>query len=696
MIVRKRIGGARAVTACALCLAALGGAWFAPGAHAITTRLFSLDSAGVLAAGKLEGTAVHSDGSVTPGVETRRFALEGVGVARSLLVRADGSALVGTGNQGKIYALIGDRFESFAETGELVVTSLVAGRGGVVYAATIPHGKIFSIDSKGKATLFAQPAGAEHVWALAVDTKRATLFAATGPEGKVFAIDAKGKSEVYLDVEAANVMALALDTDGTLYAGTDGEALLYKIRAPGRGEVLYDFEGNEVTALAVREGVLAVAANLFPSTAPVIKKPKGDEKDDGKTTDKTEIDKSTDRPKPGSGKLWRIDAGGQARMLFSPDEGHLTAVEWGEGGVIYAGTGKGGSVHRVNPDGTHAAWIDVDERQVLALSLAGANPMLTTGDGAALYKVLTGKAREAMWTSKVLDAEFLSRWGALSWRGEGKLAFQTRSGNTDKPENAWSEWSSALTAPGPMRSPSARFLQIRAQLDTEKPAVIYAVTAYYLPQNQQARLKGFSVAPKKATGQQRSGGAASEGRQSEAPTTTYAAEWSVDNSDADTLRYRLAYRREGRATWLPLLKETEILTRTSYEWITEGVPDGFYRLRLEATDELATPVADVLRTTLDSEPFLVDNHAPHLDGLAWTAGVLRGVARDDLGPITSLEHAVDGGDWVPFNPEDALFDTERESFAVALGVAQGTHVIAVRTTDARRNVGVAELEVTVK
>jgi hypothetical protein len=697
---KKRGLGGKLVSTVMKCLVAFALALFGvAGVRAVTTRHFSLDSARVLAAGKLDGTTVHSDGSVRPGVETRRLALAGVGVARALLVRSDGTAFVGTGNQGTIYKVANDQATVFAETKELAVTSLATGFGGALFAATIPKAKIFRVDAAGKTSVFATPDKAEHVWALAFDEKRATLFAGTGPEGKVFAIDAKGKSEVYLDTDATHVMALALDRDGTLYLGTDGEALLHKVRAPGRSEVLYDFEGNEITALAVRDGVLAVAANNFPRPTPTPQKPKSDDaKDDGKTTDKTESDKGTERPKPGSGVLWRVDAGGRARKLFAPDEGHLTAVEWADGGAIYAASGKSGDIFRVEDDGSYASWIDVDERQVLALALSGAPPMFTTGDGAAVYRVVVGKAREATWTSKVLDAEFLSRWGGLSWRGDGKLQFQTRSGNTDKPEHGWSEWSSPLTASGPIRSPAARFLQIRARLDTDKPSLIYAVTAYYVPQNQPATLRNLNVAPKKsgAGGRGGGGGGQVEARKTEAPTSVYVAEWEVTNPDGDDLRYRLSYRRDGGTVWLPVLKETEVLTKTNHEWNTEGIPDGYYRVRVTASDELDNPASGMLEAKLDSEPFLVDNHAPRIENLAWAGGVLRGVATDSLGPVSRLERAVDGGDWLPFDAEDGIFDTEREPFAVPLDLAKGTHVVAVRAFDARRNSVVAEIEVTVR
>jgi hypothetical protein len=298
--------------------------------------------------------------------------------------------------------------------------------------------------------------------------------------------------------------------------------------------------------------------------------------------------------------------------------------------------------------------------------------------------VLPGRASDALWTSKVLDAQFPSRFGELTFRGEGKLSLQTRSGNTEKPDDGWSEWSAPLTAPGPIRSPGARFLQIRARLDTAAPSTLYAVQAYYLPRNQPTTLKEITVKPNPP----KRGDAGGE----DGPTTQYKVEWKLDNPDGDRLRFRLSYRPEGRSDLRPILRESEILTKTSYEWNTEGVPDGYYRVRIEASDELDNPDRTVARDYGDSEPFLLDNHPPTVDGLRVDRGVLRGVARDAQGPVSKLEYALDGGDWKPFHPRDDLFDTREEAFEVALpGLAKGTHVVAVRVRDARSNMASAEI-----
>ena len=665
-----------ALCACALLLAAA--------AHAISTRQFVLDSATVLSEGKLEGTAVLSSGAVVPSVGTRRLALENVSVACSLLVRPDGSAYVGTGNDGKIWKLIGDKASVFCETGEMLVTSMLMAPDGTLYAGTLPKAKVFAIDKQGKAKLFVQPPNAEHVWALAYDDKKKTLFVATGPKGELFAVDAQGKADVYYRGASTHLMSLVRDANGTLYAGTSDDALLVRIEGPSRAEVVYDFEGNEVTALALRDGRVAVAANQF-------QKPAAEKKPDAKSSDQPDgaaakPEPKPDAPKPGTGDLWVVEASGQARKLWTSTEGHITAVQWADAGRIYAAVGKGGRIYRVEPDGTSALWIDVEERQVLDMDLAGKDPLFVTGDAGAAYRVLPGPASEALWTSKVLDAQFRSRWGGLSWRGEGKLELQTRSGNTEKPDERWSDWSSPLAAPGPIRSPAGRFLQLRARLGTAPETILYALQAYYLPGNQPTSVKEITVKP-----------TPQKGAPEEGPSTLYKIDWKTDNPDNDKLRFRLYFRPEGRPDVRPILREAEILTKTTYDWSTDGVPDGYYRVRIDATDELDNPRGLVLAQTALSEPFLLDNHPPSVEQLAYRGGKLTGVARDSLGPISKLELSIDGQDFVPFYPRDDLFDTAVEAFEVTLEpLPKGNHVLAVRAEDARKNSTTAETWISVK
>jgi hypothetical protein len=677
----------RSIGFCFLCCAVTSSV------HASPTRSFVLDSASVLAEGKLEGTSVESDGSISIGIQTRRIELKGVMSAKSIDTLPDGNTYLGTGNEGKIYRLRDGVASLFAETKQVMVNCLTHDAQGTLYAGTLPKGKIFAINPAGQAREFSTPAGAQHIWALVYDDKQKTLFAATGPEGKLFAIDAKGKAEVYYDSEDAHIMALARASDGTLYAGTSDRALLVRLRGVNRAEVVYDFEGNEITALALRDGAVAVVANLFPKTPtskPPTPTPSSDANSPAASTTAPTPVPVPDRTPAGKGQLYRVVRDGTVERLFAADEGHLTSVEWGPDDVIYVGTGKEGHIHRVRKDHEHALFIDVDERQILATQLSGPHPLFATGDGAAIYEVLPGPARKSEWTSKVLDAGGPARFGQLTWRARGKLSFSTRSGNTDKPDATWSDWSRPLTAAGPIGSPGARFLQVRVSL-LEQSSLVYAMEAFYLPQNQPALITEVSVEPPRARNDRPNAPRSS-------PSSVYKLKWKSENPDGDSLRYRLFYARENEksATFRPLLRDSEIVTSSEQNWETDGVPDGYYRIRVEASDEFDNPEALALKTRAESEPFLVDNHPPHLPELRALSDHLIGKARDDYGPITRLEYSVDGLEWKLLMPDDRLLDSREEAFSLAFSqLPKGSHTVMVRASDARNNTSTLELEISV-
>jgi len=497
----------------------------------------------------------------------------------------------------------------------------------------------------------------EHVWALAWNGQR--LYAGTGPEGKVFAIEPGGQANVVYDSEQGHVMALALDGED-VYAGTDGEAIVYRIRGTDVA-VVYDFPGNEVTALDAAGGVLAVAANEMPAPRRV-----------------TKSKNRSKRRTAGKGRLYRVSAEGRADRLHRDDDEHFTAVQIVDE-QIYVGTGKEGRIHRVGPGRRRATYVDVDERQVTGLALDGDAPVFVTGDSAAIYRVGEASGAQATWTSKALDAAFVARWGRLEWRGEGRIAFRTRSGNSEEPDETWTDWSAPMAAPGPIRSPAARFLQIRAELS--RGSVLRASQAFYLPQNQRGLVTRVRVE-------------SSSGDPDDPPSPSHRRkiQWSVENPDSDALRYRLRFRREGQSLWRPMFEEDVEVTDESYTWDTSGIPDGWYEVQVEASDESDNPGPLTLRDLRTSEPFLVDDHDPTV-AVQLRGGRLVGTARDAMGPIRKLEYAVDGGDWQIFFPEDQLLDEAEERFEVDLAeLTAGIHLVAVRATDAAGNVAVAEIE----
>jgi hypothetical protein len=171
--------------------------------------------------------------------------------------------------------------------------------------------------------------------------------------------------------------------------------------------------------------------------------------------------------------------------------------------------------------------------------------------------------------------------------------------------------------------------------------------------------------------------------------------WKVDNADQDPLRYRVSFRRDGQAIWRDVLRADEVLTRTDYDWDTLALPEGKYRVRVEASDETANPPDLALKHTLESSPILVDNTPPVFKQLGITQRRLRAQVADGLGPIQRIEIAVDGKlEWRPINAADGLLDTADEAVDADVSsiVPKGAHVIAVRAYDAAGNAVIQEIE----
>jgi outer membrane protein assembly factor BamB len=637
---------------------------------AVTTKSFVIDGMEALEKGKFEGTAAHSSGKLTRTVRTDRVGIEGVPVAYASAVGPDGAIYVGTGNDGAIYRVTGEGAKLFADTDAALITSLVWA-DGTLFAGSLPGGRVFAVDAAGKVQERARLPDAEHVWALAFDAKQQKLYAGTGPQGKLFAIDRTGASKLVHDDVAEHILSLDLDAEGRVYAGTSHGARLVRI-ADGNASVLYDFPGQEITALDVGAHYIAVAANEFPDPPP----PGGDQGKEGPPRLR--------RPKPGRGKVFTLGFDGRVREWLDSDAAHVSALEIEPGEhALQIGLAQEGRVVRVSESGERVLWADADERQVVALHLQGKQAHFVTSDGVAVYRVREA-AREGTWTSAVLDTKVPSRFGELSFRARGDLRWATRTGNTETPDESWSAWSKEGSTAAPIRSPSARFLQVRITLSGD--AELYDLNAYYLPQNQGARVRNVRVRPPKPADPKQAPGA--QPHKSALPLT-----WDVDNPDEDRLRYRIHYRNEAHAGWLPVLRQDELLEQNEYEWETRSLPDGYYRVRVEASDEASNPDPFVERTEALSAPVLVDNHAPEVLELKLQGKLLAGRARDSLGPIEALELSLDGAPFRPIFPDDGLLDTRDESFRFDLGgLAPGTHILSVRASDAAHNVSSNALE----
>jgi hypothetical protein len=668
-------------------------------AYAVGTRTFELDSLEKLSGGDLKGVSVGSDGVVRAGMTLGQTALPANAgtTATCALALADGSILVGTGpsSGGKVVRIANDQATIFADTKESAVNALAVDRAGNVYAATTSD-RIYKV-SPGKADVYATLPDVDSVLALAVDRGGSVLFAGTGADGKVVRIEPNGTSSVYFKAEAPFIVSLGVAEDGALYAGTSGKGLLYRISAPGRATVVYDFHGEDVHAIAIGpKGTVYAIANDEPSSSTSeSSEASSSHRSSGGRTAPGPV--AAPRSKPGKGSLWRFDAQGRPERMMHHDEFHYVSLALDDRGTPYVGTGAEGRVYTVDDAHTVSLVADTDERQVGAIGISGRTRFVLGSDPATLHPLLSVGGPDAVWTSKPLDAGLRARFGHLTWRSTGATEVSTRSGDTRTPDSTWSAWSAPIAEGGASPSPAGRFVQVRARLK-DANATLADVTVPFATENLRAVVTEVEARERgSASAHDSKEGIASSGSAPPKHESVVHIAWKVENPDSDELRYRVAFRREGQARWLDATRPEDVLTKTELDWDTASLPEGNYRVRVDASDEIANPPNDVTHHALESAPVAVDNTPPVFQAIAMNGRRLRAEVVDGLGPIARVEVAIDGRlEWRPLAPVDGIFDSPAEAIdadlTTLLPPGPGPHIVAVRAFDAAGNSVVREVE----
>jgi len=680
---RSKVSGTRALTGSAVALSAL---LAATTGHAVGTRHFVLEKGADFKGGDLKGVAVDSSGGVRAGFSLAAAPIPDVATIWSVLALRDGSLLLGTGNEGKVVRLSGGTTSVVAETKGLVATSLTEAWGGSVLIGTLPDGKVMKWD-RGKLTELVRLKGADHVWQTAYDPKAQVAYAATGPEGKLFRITQNGDAQVFFDAEEAQLMSVAVAPDGSVYAGASDKAKLYKITAPGRASVVFDFGRTEVRAIRVapKGDVFAIANDIKPGSQLPARQSKGADAPAGPV--------SAGNPAKGKGILYHFTPEGRPDELLDDNDEHFTSLEIGEDGRPYVGTGVEGRVYTVDDNHNSILVADVEERQVSGLLLSGKSRVVIGSDPAVAHEIKGAGGPDAVWTSKVLDAGIRAKFGLLDFQASGALELSTRSGNSKEPDDTWSAWSRDTTAPAKVQSPPARYLQVRARFAKDPKAVLTDIDVSFVTDNLRAVVTDVSAKPSRERGSDdvvRSSG----GPVQRKPDPALNLTWKVDNPDKDELRYRLKYKLIGGNAWYDLTKPTERVTKESYSWDTSDLPEGRYRIKLLASDELSNPPDRVTTDELETGIVLVDNTPPVVDDLKLNGRRLQAVVTDGVGPIQRVEVSVAGSDeWRPLFPNDGIFDEPRESFDVDLSqvLPAGPTLISVRAYDSADNFVVRNL-----
>ncbi|HEV8347168.1 MAG TPA: hypothetical protein VGQ16_11365 [Vicinamibacterales bacterium] len=723
--------------------------------HASSPKFFQAATQNDFLKGDVDNLSIDNNGQLTLGPATELVFETAAPFLWSMIAQPDGTLFIGTGNEGKVFRVDPQGNGSmFFDSTELEVHALAPAPNGGIYVGTSPDGKIYKVDRNGTSSTFFD-SGDKYIWALAVDAK-GNVFAGTGDKGIVYKISPDGKGAPFYKTNATHATALAFDKGGNLIVGTGTPGKVFRIDQEAKPFVLLDSPFQEIRALRFDDkGLLYVAALSGRS---------GSGGGPSVTTDDRGLDRPADVSRPpvpsvsaeitsisivdvgGSGAgatpredrrsprgaVYRITPDGVWDQLWESRDDSPYDLAFDPKGELIIGTGSKGKMYRLQGEPLRPMLLArASAQQVTAFHNDSRGRLYyATANPGKLFRLTPDRATRGTYESESRDAQMISTWGSISWRGTtpagGRIELYTRSGNTETPDDTWSNWSGAYSnADGsPITNPKARYLQWRAVLTGKGDGpILTSVTAAYLQRNLRPQVRSITVHPAgivfqkpfttgepdlagfedQTTPDRKMTAAAMNAQPGAAGSPALGRRtyqkgletlvWKADDENDDDLIYDVLYRREGETVWKPLRKA---ISDSILVWDTTTVPNGTYFVKVIASDAPSNPTGTALSGEMDSVAFEIDNTAPDIrvSGVRLDHGktIVTFDVKDDHSPIQRVEFSQDGQRWRGVFPVDGIADSRDEHYELAIDGELGGRGVTLRASDTMNNVATMHVD----
>ncbi|MBA3515971.1 MAG: hypothetical protein H0T77_16550 [Pyrinomonadaceae bacterium] len=662
----------------------------------------------------------------------------------SSAIDSQGAVYLGTGHDGKVYRVGAEgRGTLLYDAPELDITALAIGRDGVLYAGSSPEGKVYRITSGGPAEVYFDPPD-KYIWSLAILPDGAVAIG-TGDNGKLYRVSsagAKPESSLLISTNQTHVISLAVTAQGDLIAGTDPAGLVLRISPDGKAFALFDAQLREIHALAPAPdgSIYALALSDAASTSrpQAAPGPAVQPSDSGGTPTTsvtiTAIDEAgTPTQAPGATQRSRTDLSNARSAVFRILPDGAADVVWSSSSVtafsiaaalqpgsVLIGTADKGRIYSVTNDGRDTLLLQSTEGQISSFLARGGQVYAASSNQGKLLRFGNELVTGGFYESPVRDAKLTATWGRVFWRGGGSIELQTRTGNGERPDSTWSEWSAAYRNPegNQISSPRARFIQWRAALRSAPGASsstwMEDVSIAYLPRNVAPEVLSITALPvgiglQSVVQMQVDPNVESSGLDPSLfgaaaqvpPRRLYqrgarSFQWQAEDRNGDTLEYAVYYRALAESTFR-LLKDK--LRENFYTIDGATLADGRYIIKIAASDAADNPVGQALSGERLSEAVDIDNTPPAVKLAGQPQVRLERVlavfdVQDATGKVKRADASIDGTLWSPIFPDDGIADSGNERYSLDFaGLAQGEHTISLRAFDISGNVGTLSISV---
>ncbi|MEQ1605653.1 MAG: hypothetical protein ABL999_12370 [Pyrinomonadaceae bacterium] len=692
-------------------------ALFSVNALASEPLIWSVNSRADVLKGDARGVSIDQNGTISLAPKlTETFKTEQSYIWSSA-VDAAGNVYLGTGGDGNVFKVdAAGKGALFADLSEMNVSAIAIGKGGEIFAATSPDGKVYKLDGTGKADVYFSPKD-KYIWSLAV-LADGSLAVGTGDGGKLYKVkspNASPESSLLCDTSETHIISLAADKQGNLYAGTDSSGIVMRFGPDGKPFGLLDSSLREIHELAIGpDGSVYVLALGESASAP--------KTDAAATPAATPENKtvSVEKPNPATPEtpaksrydlataksaVYRVLPDGSVDVIWaSPTVAGFSLYAHTNGNGVLVGTSDKGRIYNVSNNGSETLALQTDANQISTIRTGGKGLFATSSNQGSLFKFGPEMVAEGAYDSAVLDAKGTATWGRIWWRSSGNVTIQTRSGNTEKPDETWSGWSTALTDQkgAQIASPKARYIQWRTVLKGGN-ASVSEVNLAFIARNIAPEVLSVQALPTNV------GLAANPPIQIDPnielngmepalfgipvvavpPRKVYqrgatSLQWTAEDRNGDKLTYDIYYKEIGDADFKLLRGE---MTDNFFAIDGQSLADGRYIFKVVARDNSSNPAATALSGEKITEPIDIDNTPPIVTAGPALGGKVVFTASDKASYLIRAEYSVNGGDWKTAYADDGISDSPSETYTVEVPTASGEYVVTLRVFDVNRNSG---------
>ena len=418
--------------------------------------------------------------------------------------------------------------------------------------------------------------------------------------------------------------------------------------------------------------------------------------------------------------IFRILPDGKSEVIWNSSSitGFSIASNQAGNGVLL-GTSDKGRILNITNDGSETLVLQTNEGQISTIKTSGNSFLATSSNQGKLYRFGGESLAEGTYESPVKDAKSTALWGRIWWRSSGNVSLQSRTGNTEKPDETWSNWSEVYSDQkgGQISSPKARFLQWRATLKNQGGnANLNEVSVSYLAANIAPEVLSIQITPTNV-------GLASNPpmiidpnietsgidpqvfglppAMTIPPRKLYqrgakSLMWTAEDRNGDKLVYELYYKQVSESAFKLLRGD---LSDNFFTLDGLAVADGRYIFKVIAKDSPSNPIPQSLAGERISEMIEVDNSQP----VVFVVGTTQFIAEKarvsfEAGDVTSFikraEYSLDGGNWQAVYADDGISDSGKERFTIEVSLPKsGEYSITLRVFDSQGNVGNARVVV---